>query len=147
MSSTSLTACLKVATDAAVRAGKLQASRMGRPRAVGTKRSAIDLVTEVDKASERMIARAILSRFPDHGYMGEEGKDVNPVEGGPFPHLRVRRVKVDLHAKGPLEHRRPPRTDDRLHILPILPRRRAEHDPLPGVHVKAVDADGIRELD
>jgi myo-inositol-1(or 4)-monophosphatase len=75
---TSLQSCLEVATRVALRAGKLQAAHMGRPRTVGTKRSAIDLVTEIDKASERLIAEAITSKFPDHGYQGEEGADINP---------------------------------------------------------------------
>lgn len=75
---TTLQSCLEVATRAARRAGTLQAARMGRPRTVDTKRSAIDLVTEIDTASERLISDAITSRFPDHGYQGEEGLDVNP---------------------------------------------------------------------
>lgn len=74
----SLQACLQVATRAALRAGKLQAAHMGRPRTVDTKRSAIDLVTEIDKASERLISKAITTKFPGHGYQGEEGANVNP---------------------------------------------------------------------
>ena len=69
---------LDVATRAARTAGRLLASRAGRPRTVQTKRSAIDLVTEVDRASERMIGDAILRRFPDHGFQGEEQSLRNP---------------------------------------------------------------------
>lgn len=72
MPRTSLTTYLEVAVRAAHRAGKLLAARMGSPRTIETKRSAIDLVTEVDRASERMLDEAIRRRFPDHGFQGEE---------------------------------------------------------------------------
>ena len=74
--------CLDVASRAAVRAGTLVASRAGRPKDVHTKSSAIDLVTEIDKASEALLHRAIRRRFPDHGFQGEERTNANP--GAPF---------------------------------------------------------------
>ena len=73
MSSAFLETCLDVATRAAHRAGRLQTAYRGRPRTVSTKRNEIDLVTEVDRASERLIRQAIARRFPDHGFQGEEG--------------------------------------------------------------------------
>ena len=70
--------CLAVATRAAHQAGVLLASRAGRARQVQTKRNPIDLVTEVDRASERLIHRVIARRFPDHGFVGEERTRTNP---------------------------------------------------------------------
>jgi len=78
MTTSSLLTCLAVATRAAHEAGVLLASRAGRPRRVQTKRSAIDLVTEVDRAAERLIHRAVTRRFPEHGFMGEERTRANP---------------------------------------------------------------------
>lgn len=37
-------------------------------------KSPANLVTEADLASERAISEFILSRFPDHGFLGEEGQ-------------------------------------------------------------------------
>lgn len=76
--SLSLQTCLDVAMRAAHRAGRLLAAHVGRPRSVGTKRSDIDLVTEIDRASERLIHQAIARRFPDHGFQGEEGGRTHP---------------------------------------------------------------------
>jgi len=73
-----LNACLDVAARVAQQAGRLQAKYAGRPKTIDTKRSAIDLVTEVDRASEKMIHRAIMARFPDHGFQGEEATRTNP---------------------------------------------------------------------
>ena len=64
---------VRVATQAARRAGVVLAARVGEPLRVETKRSPVDLVTEVDRASERLISRTLLRAFPDHGIQGEEG--------------------------------------------------------------------------
>ncbi len=69
---------LDVAVRAAHKAGRLLVARAGKPRSVHTKRSAIDLVTEIDRASERMIHDEIRRRFPDHGFQGEERAQTNP---------------------------------------------------------------------
>lgn len=42
---------------------------------VGTKSSATDMVTEVDRASERLLVAGILAARPDDGILGEEGTD------------------------------------------------------------------------
>ncbi len=76
--STLLKRCVSVAAEAAKRAGRLQVQRMGRPRTIQTKRHAVDLVTEVDKASERILHEAIRRHFPDHGFQGEERTRTNP---------------------------------------------------------------------
>jgi myo-inositol-1(or 4)-monophosphatase len=78
LSPTLLRRCLDVASRAAVQTGKLLASRAGRPKDVRTKTSAIDLVTEVDKAAEGLLHRAIAKHFPDHGFQGEERTNTNP---------------------------------------------------------------------
>lgn len=69
---------MRVAIQASHAAGRVLAARMGRPRTVRTKRSAIDLVTEVDRASEQLIYRAIRRHFPAHGFQGEEQTRANP---------------------------------------------------------------------
>ncbi|MBI4341762.1 MAG: inositol monophosphatase [Candidatus Omnitrophica bacterium] len=63
---------VKVASRAAVEAGGLLARHIGRPRTVTTKRSAIDLVTEIDRASERLIYRILHRAEPAFGFLGEE---------------------------------------------------------------------------
>ena len=78
MAPSSLTTCRDVALQAARRAGPLLVRYMGRPSTVETKSSAIDLVTEVDRASEQMLHRAIHRHFPDHGFQGEERTRTNP---------------------------------------------------------------------
>jgi len=69
---------LQVAERAARRAGRLLAAHAGRPATVETKRSHIDLVTEIDRASEQILHRAIRRAFPDHGFRGEEATLTNP---------------------------------------------------------------------
>lgn len=69
---------LHIAMQAARKAGPLLVRYMGRPASVHTKRSAIDLVTEVDRASERILHNAIRRRLPDHGFRGEEHTRTNP---------------------------------------------------------------------
>ena len=56
----------------AVEAGQLLTTHLGKPKRVETKRSAIDLVTDVDRASELLIYRRLHRLFPDHGFYGEE---------------------------------------------------------------------------
>jgi myo-inositol-1(or 4)-monophosphatase len=54
-----------------IRAGELQLASLGRDIRVD-KKSAIDLVTEVDIAIERAFRDTIAERFPDHVVLGEE---------------------------------------------------------------------------
>lgn len=62
---------LATAVEVVIRAGDLQMASFGKAIQVD-KKGAIDLVTEVDLAVERM-ARALLGeRFPDHGVLAEE---------------------------------------------------------------------------
>ncbi|GAA0658292.1 inositol monophosphatase family protein [Kitasatospora atroaurantiaca] len=67
---------LDVAVEAATRAGALL--RDGRPADLGvaaTKSSPVDVVTEMDLASEKLILELIGERRPEDGYLGEEGAD------------------------------------------------------------------------
>lgn len=62
-----------VAIEAAVAAGRLIRPWAGRARGVGTKASASDLVTDLDRESERLISELLHARFPAHAIHGEEG--------------------------------------------------------------------------
>jgi myo-inositol-1(or 4)-monophosphatase len=67
-----LTPYVRVAARAARQAGVLLAQHVGRPSSVTTKRSAKDLVTEIDRASERVIHRLLHRAYPSFGFLGEE---------------------------------------------------------------------------
>jgi myo-inositol-1(or 4)-monophosphatase len=65
-----------IAVAAAREAGSLVLEgRRGRVEVAATKSSATDVVTEMDRASERLLVDRILSRRPDDGILGEEGAD------------------------------------------------------------------------
>ncbi|MGH9231272.1 MAG: inositol monophosphatase family protein [Acidimicrobiales bacterium] len=67
-------ALLDLATDAAQRAADLLLDGMGRARtSVETKSTATDMVSEMDRASERLIVSTLLAARPDDGLVGEEG--------------------------------------------------------------------------
>jgi myo-inositol-1(or 4)-monophosphatase len=73
-------ALLADAVAIARRAGALIARRFPTPFAVEHK-GPVDLVTEIDRASQELIAREIRRRRPGHGILGEEGLD-EPGDGG-----------------------------------------------------------------
>jgi myo-inositol-1(or 4)-monophosphatase len=62
---------LATAIEVVVRAGEMQMARFGTAIRVDRK-GAIDLVTEVDVAVERMFRQLIGERFADHGVLAEE---------------------------------------------------------------------------
>lgn len=65
---------LEIALETAHRAGALLHD--GRPDDLGvaaTKSSAVDVVTEMDVASEKLITDYVSQRRPDDGFLGEEG--------------------------------------------------------------------------
>lgn len=64
---------LEAAMAAAREAGVLIRSRLGRYEYLDTKASPSDLVTDVDRACERLIAERLLTAFPTHAMLGEEG--------------------------------------------------------------------------
>ncbi|WP_171162611.1 inositol monophosphatase family protein [Streptomyces sp. I05A-00742] len=73
---------LSVALEAAERAGALL--RDGRPADLGvaaTKTSPIDVVTEMDIASEKLITGFLAERRPDDGVLGEEGASAPGTSG------------------------------------------------------------------
>lgn len=61
----------RLAADAAT----LLLEHQGDPGTIATKTSATDLVSEVDRASERLIVDAIRRERPGDGVLGEEGTD------------------------------------------------------------------------
>ena len=62
---------LDVAWQAASAAGQLIRESWQKPKSIEYK-GAIDLVTSVDRASERLIVATIQSHFPDHSILAEE---------------------------------------------------------------------------
>ncbi len=71
------------AIDLAREAGALIRDRYHAPHEVDHK-GAIDLVTETDHASERLIAEAIRARFPDHQLLAEEGTTAADAAASPY---------------------------------------------------------------
>ena len=74
---------LEVATDAAAEAASMVLARAGASFALETKASDIDLVTEVDHASERLLIERLLDARPDDGILGEEGGSIVGTSGVP----------------------------------------------------------------
>jgi len=72
---------LEVATDAAAEAASMVLARAGASFALETKASDIDLVTEVDHASERLLIERLLDARPDDGILGEEGGSIVGTSG------------------------------------------------------------------
>ena len=73
---------MTTAVEAVVRAGDMMLSRLGGDVHVN-KKSAIDLVTEVDVTIERMFRDLISKRFPDHAILGEEFGGSASIPEGP----------------------------------------------------------------
>jgi len=67
------TAFETAAAEAATAAGQLIRPWAGRAPGVAAKGHPADLVTECDRRSEALIADLLRPRFPDHGFVGEEG--------------------------------------------------------------------------
>jgi myo-inositol-1(or 4)-monophosphatase len=93
----------RIAHAAAARAGALLRARYRERQDISFK-SAVDLVTAVDREAERIIVDAIQAAFPDHGIVAEEsparsGRDghrwyVDPIDGTTnfahgYPHFAV----------------------------------------------------------
>ncbi|MBI4341538.1 MAG: inositol monophosphatase [Candidatus Omnitrophica bacterium] len=70
--SVSLTACAHAAEHAARAAGALLLRHVDRPKRVSTKRNAVDLVTNIDRASERLISTTLQRATPAFDFLGEE---------------------------------------------------------------------------
>jgi myo-inositol-1(or 4)-monophosphatase len=65
---------LEAAIKAAKQAGEIQRQYYGRDKKIEFK-GEINLVTEVDKKSEKMIVEYLKSQFPDHSVLAEEGSN------------------------------------------------------------------------
>ncbi|MFC1570763.1 inositol monophosphatase family protein [Candidatus Omnitrophota bacterium] len=63
---------LNVAQEAAKEAGKYLLGRLGNIKEVSRKRGITDLVTDVDKGSEKIIIDRIKKSFPEHSILAEE---------------------------------------------------------------------------
>lgn len=73
---------LGVAVDAARAAGELVRARaQGEVTVADTKSSDVDVVTEADRAAERLIRERIAAQRPDDAFLGEEGDDVSGSTG------------------------------------------------------------------
>ncbi len=108
----SLNAYVRVASRAAREAGSLLVRYAGKPKTVETKRSMIDLVTEVDRAAERLIYAILHRAHPDFDFLGEEhGQEhqrslyrwiVDPIDGtNNFVHgLPIFGVSIALEHRG-----------------------------------------------
>jgi len=82
---------LELARSAAQEAGGLVRNRPGRQLQTATKSSPTDLVTEMDRASEKLILAKILGARPDDGIVAEEGSQkpsysgiswiIDPIDG------------------------------------------------------------------
>ena len=85
-----MTDLLDLAVKIAKDAGSLLLDRPAQ-LSIDTKTSAIDIVTQMDKASEKLITDAILAARPDDGLLGEEGANrpsksgytwvIDPIDG------------------------------------------------------------------
>ena len=71
---------LEVAISAARAAGAIQIANVGKDLGISSKSTESDLVTRVDKECEAVIRDAILTAFPDHAILGEEGGNVGAGE-------------------------------------------------------------------
>lgn len=67
-----------VAINTAAKAGEWIQSKLGDINHINMKYSSHDLVTEVDKGSEKMIRSLLLTHFPNHSFLGEEGVQPGP---------------------------------------------------------------------
>ncbi|NIK77931.1 myo-inositol-1(or 4)-monophosphatase [Paenibacillus castaneae] len=67
-----------VAINCASKAGEWIKTKLGNYASLDIKYSSHDLVTEVDKGSERLIKNLILTHFPKHSFLGEEGVEPGP---------------------------------------------------------------------
>ncbi|MFQ5855993.1 MAG: inositol monophosphatase family protein [Anaerolineae bacterium] len=82
---------IQAAVAAAREAGALLRDAFGRSHTVALKRTAIDLVTEMDQAAEALIIERLQAAFPDYGFLTEEspaltGADnarwvIDPIDG------------------------------------------------------------------
>src|SRR3990172_1861303 len=76
---------LTVAREAALRGGRLLRENLNGTREISYK-GEINLVTEMDRRSERVVVETLLSAFPGHRAMAEEGGIICPPLRKPGAH-------------------------------------------------------------
>ncbi|PYU65410.1 MAG: inositol monophosphatase, partial [Acidobacteria bacterium] len=64
---------LEAAIEIAREAGKILVQELSRPLDIAYKGDEVDLVTQADKRSERLIVERLTKYFPDHAIAAEEG--------------------------------------------------------------------------
>src|SRR5260370_25206554 len=64
---------LHAAVEIAREAGKVLIEELSRPLDIAYKGDEVDLVTQADKRSERLIVERLTKYFPDHAIAAEEG--------------------------------------------------------------------------
>ena len=64
---------LEAAIEIAQEAGKTLVEELSRPLSIAYKGDEVDLVTQADKRSERLIVERLTKYFPDHAIAAEEG--------------------------------------------------------------------------
>lgn len=74
----SLDRCLAVARVAALEAGALIRRGAHRKKKIGEKGGAANLVTDTDRAAERIVLRRLRRAFPHHGIVSEESPPIRP---------------------------------------------------------------------
>jgi myo-inositol-1(or 4)-monophosphatase len=78
MNPTELSACLAAAQEAAQRGGAVLQS--WRKRISVREKGRFDLVTEADLAAQEAVRSCLLTQFPDHAFLGEEGGSFGELE-------------------------------------------------------------------
>ncbi len=74
---TELAKLSSLAVEIALEAGALQRRRFSEPRTIETKSSSIDLVTDIDRASEQRIVERIRDARPRDGILSEEAGNLS----------------------------------------------------------------------
>ncbi len=82
MTNAAAAALLELAVSVALDAGQFLREQLGEVRtAIGTKSTATDLVSEVDRAVEERLVGALRAARPDDAVLGEEGADLAGTSG------------------------------------------------------------------
>ena len=68
---------LDIAKEAALKAGEIHLKYYDLPKEIYHKSNEFDLVTNVDKESEEIIIKTILSKFKNHSILAEESAEIN----------------------------------------------------------------------
>lgn len=72
----------ETAKEIAIDAGELIKVRMSETVSVDSKKDANDLVTNVDREVESFIIERVLTKYPEHQILGEEGMSKSALESG-----------------------------------------------------------------